>query len=144
MKLSSNTVALLAALLLLSATAGTMARRLQQPVMASSTARSNGGNAQVTSVATGQDGGSATVVGVGEAQEGETVVVDCRLDAGADERLRKICVGEPTTTQESGAASGSTAWDTADRCDQPLGATVVRDLQGKPWGFENDASCAYR
>jgi hypothetical protein len=89
-------------------------------------------------VGTAENGGSVTVQGVGAAGPGQTTVVDCRLGAGSDENLKKICVGQPQS-------SGKTAWDDAKRCEKsPVGATIVRDLQGKPWGYENDASCAFR
>ena len=125
-----------------------MARRLQQPTVASATSIAtgqNGGSSTVTSEAGAQNGGQATVLGVGAAGPGETTVVDCRLNAGTDERLQKICVGQPSPAPGGGATSGPSAWDTANRCkNSPVGTTVVRDLQGKPWGFEDNASCAYR
>ena len=119
-----------------------MGRRLRQAPTVSrassvAVAMGPGSSSDVTSVSSAEPGGTSVVEAVGVSGPGETTVVDCRQNAGTDERLKKICIGEPSS-------AGAGAWATADACKKPMGATVVRDLQGKPWGFEDDASCAYR
>ncbi len=119
--------------------AGPQRRRLSQ-ASASASANARQGES-VTAVSRATSDGAPASSDVRAAGSGPGTVVDCRAAAESGQAVTKECGG----TNGGGGSGGNVPWEAARACPRPASAyRVVRDLSGRPWGWENGASCALR
>lgn len=120
--------------------AGPQRRLSQASASASASANARQGES-VTAVSRATSDGAPASSDVRAAGSGPGTVVDCRAAAESGQAVTKECGG----TNGGGGSGGNVPWEAARACPRPASAyRVVRDLSGRPWGWENGASCALR
>ncbi|KAF6250712.1 hypothetical protein COO60DRAFT_757887 [Scenedesmus sp. NREL 46B-D3] len=119
-------------------------RRMTASVLARSSAVATDG-ASVNAVSQAASTGSPASSVVNAQGSGQGTVIDCRQQAKDNESLYKECIEKNGAGGGSGTGGTTVSWENAPRCTKPASAYAVkRDEQQKPWGWENNSSCALR